>query len=108
MPTPSRIGRGLLPVPLLTIALMLPSCSSSSHKLVLNVDPPQASVYINGERVGQGGKRPYDLSFGSQERVYVQATAPNYEPFFDWLTEEKVIDLLDRDLEFPVYLRQRR
>lgn len=101
-------ARRALPRAAFGVLLLLPACSSSSYKMVISVNPPEASVFVNGVRMGQGGRRPHDLAFDKQERVYVQATAPGYEPHFEWFEPDKVEDMIDRKLDLAITLRQRR
>jgi hypothetical protein len=103
-----RTGRLAAGCAALAALVLLPACGSASHKMVIQVNPPEASVYINGQRVGQGERRPHDLSFDRQERVYVQATAPGYEPQIEWFDLQKVEDMIDRNLDLAMTLRQRR
>lgn len=99
------------PRPTLTVCVLsclFASCASSRETMVVNVSPPEASVYINGKREGQGGRRARDLDFGAQPRIYVQATAPGFEPHFEWFTRKEVRELMDRNLDLAITLRQRR
>lgn len=84
---------------------LLGACASSTHKMEIRVSPPEASLYINGDRVGQGSRRVYDLDFGEHPRVYLQATAPGYQPSFEWKTEQEIVDLTDRNRELTITLR---
>lgn len=87
--------------------LLLASCGSTSRTVVISVNPPEASVYINGEAAGKGNARPHQLSFAQSTRVYVQATAPGFEPRIDWFTLEDVDRMLDHGLDLNMTLRQR-
>jgi hypothetical protein len=104
-----KTPRRRCPTGLLLAFLGLPACGSAGHSLLISVNPPDASLYINGERVSQGGRRTHVLTFDKQQRVCVQATAPNYEPHFEWITEAEVLDLSARNNnELPITLRPRR
>ena len=97
------------PRALLLLALLgLAGCGSAGHNIVISVNPPEASLYINGEKTTQGGRRTHSLPFGNSGRVAVQATAPGFEPHFEWVTEEQVLDMIDRNNDLPITLRQRR
>lgn len=90
------------------LSCLLAGCASSTETMVVSVNPAEASVYINGGRRGQGGRRPHELDFGPQQRVYVQATAPGYEPHFEWFTAAQIKDMQQHDLDLAITLRQRR
>lgn len=87
--------------------LLLSSCGSTSRSMVVSVNPPEASVYINGEPAGKGNKRVHQLPFGNVQRVYIQATAPNFEPRTEWFDLVKIDEMIDRDLDINITLRQR-
>jgi hypothetical protein len=87
--------------------LLLSACSSSSRNLVVSVNPPEASVYINGELAGKGNSRPHELSFANCERIYIQATAPNFEPRTEWFTMKQLDEMIDHSLDINITLRQR-
>jgi hypothetical protein len=83
------------------------ACSSTSRNMVVSVNPPEASVYINGELVGKGNKRVLELSFANSDRIYIQATAPSCEPRTDWFTMKQIDEMNDRGLDINMTLRQR-
>ena len=87
--------------------LGLAACGSSSYVRLLSVNPPDASVYINGEHVGQGNRRPYTFSFTNCSRIYVQATHPDYQPQTEWFTQEKMEQMVATDTPVALTLRQR-
>lgn len=72
----------------------LPSCGSASYLTVIQVDPPSATLYINGQRQGTGDKRPYSLSFAEHDRVYIQATQRGFVPATQVYTQQQVADIL--------------
>jgi hypothetical protein len=71
---PLRLG-AVLPT-----LLLLPACGSSNYQMFVSVSPPEATVFINGEKVGHGDKHLYDLSFNDCGRIVIQATAPRFQP----------------------------
>lgn len=93
--------------PILVPALFLTACGSSGYSRIVSVNPPDASVYINGERIGQGSARPYAFDFSQCSRVYVQATHPDYMPEFEWFTLEKIQDMIRTGTEVRLTLRPR-
>lgn len=94
--------------PLLLSSLTgLAACGSSSYVRVLSVNPPDASVYINGERVGQGSSRPQRFDFTSHSRIYVQATHPDYVPEIEWFTVEKIEQMISTNTDVKLTLRPR-
>lgn len=85
----------------------LAACGSSAYVRVVSVNPPDASVYINGERVGQGSSRPYTFDFGSCDRIYVQATHPDYNPELEWYDRARIEQMIDANLPVTLTLRPR-
>lgn len=83
-------------------------CASSIVKLPVVVDPPTASVYVNGEKVGPGGRRVYELDFGTHERACVQIVAFGFEPQTVMLTKEAIDDQIRHYREYTWTLRQER
>jgi hypothetical protein len=96
------LAAGLLALPL------LPACGSSSYALGIAIDPPTAAVFINGQRVGQGSRRVYDVDFGSSERIYVQAAASGFQPLLEVLTKKQVEDQIAKYGDFRWALTQER
>jgi hypothetical protein len=78
----------------LAALMTLPACGSAGYLTVMQVDPPSAALYINGKRVGTGDKRPYTLSFGQYDRVFIQATQRGFVPANLVYTEQQVADIL--------------
>ena len=89
-------------------SLLLTACGSSTYRMVVSADPPEASVYINGQRVGTGDKRPHDLDFGKQERICVQAVGPGWEPGFEWYTRPQIEEMIARNIDLTIHLTLRR
>lgn len=87
--------------------LLLPACSSPSRNMVISVNPAEASIYINGEPAGPGNARVHELSFVKTPRIFIQATAPNFEPHGEWFTLQQVDELIARGRDIPITLRQR-
>ncbi len=87
--------------------LALCACNSTSFVRVVSVNPPDASVYINGVRVGAGDSRPQKFDFGNNKRVYVQATHPDYQPELEWFDLEKMEHMVDTDTNVKLTLRAR-
>ena len=87
--------------------LALGACNSSSFVRVVSVNPPEASVYINGEKVGSGNSRPQKFDFRGKERIYVQATHPDYQPETEWFTLEKMEHMVDSNTPVRLTLRAR-
>lgn len=91
----------LLPV------LALTACGGASYVRVLSVNPPDASVYINGERVGQGSSRPYTFDFSTVDRIYVQATHTDYQPEIEWFDRARIEQMIASNLDVKITLRPR-
>ena len=87
--------------------LALAACSSSSYGRVVSVNPPDASVYIKGERVGPGSSRPQTFDFSDCERICVQATHPDYHPEIEWYDRTRLEQMIDANLPVAITLRAR-
>ena len=87
---------------------MLTACASSGYRTVVGVNPADASLYINGKRVGTGDQRPYVLSFDQHDRVYVQATKDGFVPETQVYTAEQIADILATTGILKITLAQRR
>lgn len=83
-------------------------CGSATYKLGIVVDPPTASVYVNGERVGPGGRRVYEIDFGRDERVCIQAVAASHEPITEMLSRQQIVDQISKYGDFSWVLKQER
>jgi hypothetical protein len=87
--------------------LALTACGGSGYSRVVSVNPADASVYINGERVGQGSSRPYVFDFSECERICVQATHQDYNPETEWFDEARIQAMIDSNLPVAITLRPR-
>ncbi|HEB54403.1 MAG TPA: hypothetical protein ENI87_14215 [bacterium] len=100
------------PRPLSTFLLLTmlggAACSSSRYTRVVSVNPPDASLYINGEKVGSGDKRPHVFDFSKFQRVYLQATHRDYLPRFEWYDEAKLQQMIANNLPIRMTLNERR
>lgn len=103
-PTPLR--RSLRSASVLACAGLC-ACGGASYVRVLSVNPPDASVYINGERVGQGSSRPYTFDFRETPRIYVQATHPDYQPEIEWFDVPRMEQMIAANLDIKITLRPR-
>ncbi len=101
--TTLRSLRTVSPLALLALA----ACGSSGYVRVVSVNPPDASVYINGERVGQGSSRPYTFDFGDTERICVQATHQDYNPEIEWFDRARLDQMIAANLPIAITLRPR-
>ncbi len=99
---PRRRGAALLAL------LACAGCGSTTYKVGIVVDPPTASIYVNGQKVGSGGRRVHEIDFGPYERVCIQAVAPSHEPYFEMLTKQQITDQISRYGDFSWVLRQER
>lgn len=83
-------------------------CGSTTYKVGIDIDPPTASVFINGERVGPGGKRVYEVDFGADERICIQAVAPSCVPFTEMFTRQQVVDQISKYGDYQWVLKQEK
>jgi hypothetical protein len=83
------------------------ACGSPSYVRVVSINPPDASVYINGERVGQGDSRPRTFDFTNVGRIYVQASHPDYQPEMEWFTRQKIEQMIATNTDVKITLRPR-
>ncbi len=97
----------LLRSTLLVSLLAATACSGSGYTRVLSVNPPDASVFINGDKVGQGSSRPYTFDFTNNERIYVQATHPDYQPEIEWFDRARIEQMIAANLDVKITLRPR-
>ncbi|MFY9344868.1 MAG: hypothetical protein WAT39_20410 [Planctomycetota bacterium] len=84
--TPTRPRLLFLLVPLFA----LPACGGAGYRRFIKVSPAEATLYMNGERVGSGDNRPYVFDFSQCDRIFVQATHPEYTPVTEEFDREKV------------------
>lgn len=101
--SPARFVRFAILLPLAALA----ACNSSGYVRVVSVNPPDATVYINGERVGQGSSRPYTFDFAEVERIYVQATHPEYQPEVEVFDRARIEQMIATNLDVKLTLRPR-
>ncbi|MFY9344189.1 MAG: serine/threonine-protein kinase [Planctomycetota bacterium] len=80
---------------------------SSVITLPLSVNPPDATVYLNGERIGPGNARPVRFDFSEHARVYVQCLHPDYLPTIEWFTPERADQMRAMALPVQFTLRPR-
>lgn len=95
------------PLVLLAALATLGGCNSSVYQRVVSVNPSNAAVYINGEPAGMGDPRPKTFDFSELGRVYVQATHPDYLPYFEWFTREQMENMIDTNTDLKITLRGR-
>jgi hypothetical protein len=88
-------------------ALALAACGSASYTRVVSVNPPDATVYINGEKVGQGSARPCKFDFSNVDRIYVQATHPEYQPEMEIFDQARIQQMIAENLPIKLTLRPR-
>lgn len=88
-------------------AVALAACGGAGYVRVVSVNPPDATVYINGERVGQGSARPFTFDFTNCERIYVQATHPEYQPECEVFDRTRLEQMIASNLDIKLTLRQR-
>lgn len=97
----------LLKSALLASLLGLTACGSASFSRVVSINPPNASLYINGERVGNGDKRVRRFSFSKEKRIYIQAVHPDFYPELEVYDERRVTDLINANLPLKITMRSR-
>lgn len=102
-PTSRRPFRSVI----LLSGVLLAACSGASYVRVVSVNPPDASVYVNGEKIGQGSARPWTFDFSNVERIYVQATHPDYLPEMEVFTVTDIQQRIDSNLDVKLTLRPR-
>jgi hypothetical protein len=88
------------------LLLFAAACSSAPVR-VLSVNPPDASVYLNGERIGKGDSRPQVFDFSQHGRICLQATHPDYLPEIEWFTPAKIEQMIATDTDVKITLRPR-
>ena len=97
-----------LPTSALLLALLgAAACSSTSVQRVVSINPSDASLYINGEYVGKGDRRPRDFNFANVQRVYVQAVHPDYQPETEWFTMQDMARMAATNTDLKITLRSR-
>jgi hypothetical protein len=91
----------------LAVLLALAGCASNRYTPIVKATPPEATVFVNGIKVGQGAPIPHTFDFSQCERIYVQAAHPDYEPFFQEYTELQMQQIVDAGLQVSVHMRAR-
>lgn len=81
---PSRFAKSTLLVSLLGLT----ACGSSSYRRPVSVNPPQATIYINGVESGSGDKKMVTFSFEKHKRIYLQARQKDHLPMLRVITEK--------------------
>ena len=87
--------------------LGLTACGSSSYIRVVSINPPDATLYVDGERVGMGDRQPRRFSFGGNQRIFIQAVHPDYEPRLEIYDEARMADLVATNTDLKITLRPR-
>ena len=67
----------------LTVMLAATACSAAPLEHYIMSDPPDASIYVNGKRVGKGDNLLHQFDFSQSDRVWISAVHP------DWRAETK-------------------
>jgi hypothetical protein len=93
--------------PLLPLTLLFAAACSANYTRVVRANPAEATVFINGEKVGTGASRPHKFDFSSCERIFVQATHPDYLPMTEEFTEAKILDMIASNIDVTLPLRSR-
>ena len=83
------------------------ACSSSSYSRVVSINPPEASLYIDGERVGTGDKRVQKFSFKKVKRHYLQAVHPDFNLEEMIITEAKLREMIKNNVDIRLTLMNR-
>jgi len=101
--TPTRLVRSAILLP----AVVLAACGGAGYVRTVSVNPPDATVYVNGEKIGQGSSRPYTFDFSNVDRIWVQATHPDYQPEMEVFTLADIQQRIDSNLDVKPTLRPR-
>jgi hypothetical protein len=102
-PTSVASLRSVFLLPLLGLA----ACGGARYVRVVSVNPPDATVYVNGEAIGQGSSRTYTFDFSNVERIFVQATHPEYQPAMEVFTRSDIEQRVAANLDVKLTLRAR-
>ena len=73
-------SRPLSALALGVLTATLASCGSSSVWVRLDVEPQDALVYVNGEKVAKGHGDAIAIPFEKSGRAWIQASAPGRRP----------------------------
>lgn len=101
--TSHRLLRSAILLPVLALT----ACGGAGYVRTVSVNPPDATVYVNGEKIGQGSSRPFTFDFSSTERIWVQATHPDYQPEVEVFTVADIQQRVDSNLDVKLTLRPR-
>ncbi len=94
--------------PAFLVALSVAVCACTSQPVrVLKVDPADATVFVNGERAVKGGSRPQVFDFSKVDRIYVQATHPDYQPHIEWFDREMIDRMIESNTQVTITLQSR-
>ncbi|MFT4513973.1 MAG: hypothetical protein ACI89X_003537 [Planctomycetota bacterium] len=91
---PSRLAKSTLLVSLLGLT----ACGTSSYQRQVSINPPQATLYINGVKAGSGDKQMVTFSFEKHKRIYLQARHVDFHQ--GW----RVIEEKDMNTNLPIKL----
>ncbi|MFO1029869.1 MAG: hypothetical protein U1F60_02215 [Planctomycetota bacterium] len=83
------------------------ACSGAPVR-VLKVDPADATVFVNGVATMKGGSRPLVFDFSSVDRIYVQATHPDYVPHIEWFDREMIDRMIETNTQVTITLQSRQ
>lgn len=92
---------------MLAATLCLASCGSSGYLRVIGVNPPEATVYINGQKWNSGSKRPFEFDFSKHPRFFIQAACKDYQPRTEVFDEKAVRDLVATETNIMIHLTPR-
>jgi hypothetical protein len=96
-----------LVAPLALLPLLFAGACSSTYTRVIRANPAEATVFINGEKVGTGASRPHKFDFSSCQRIFVQATHPDYLPMTEEFDEAKIQAMIAANVDVTLPLRSR-
>jgi|LakMenE01Jun11ns_1017448.scaffolds.fasta_scaffold8047005_1 hypothetical protein len=97
---PSRLA-------VLFASLCAGACGAPIYQRVVSVNPPDASLYINGVKVGNGDRRPRDFDFTDVGRVCIQAVHPEFKPKVEWYSEVEMRKLVNTNTDLKMTLSPR-
>ncbi|MFN3241657.1 MAG: hypothetical protein ACE37K_09115 [Planctomycetota bacterium] len=97
----------ILKTALLASLLGLTACGSSGYSRVVSINPPEANLYINGVKVGNGDKRERQFSFEQQKRYYIQAVHPDFIPKLEIVDEKMIRGLVKNNLPLKMTMKAR-
>jgi len=92
---------------LLASLLGLAACGSTSNSIIVSVNPPEASLYIDGKKVGEGDKRERTFSFANAKRHYIQAVHPDFIPKLEIVDAKTIAGLKKNNLPLKMTMKAR-